>query len=69
MATQDQEENLYQPKDAIGAALKATLVTGAAGTFISSIQNTLTKQNAGAFGIFTRTGTTIAVFCMIWIRD
>lgn len=52
----------YQPKDALGAAIKATMVTGAAGTFISTIQNTLTKQNVGAFGIFTRTGGTIAVF-------
>lgn len=52
----------YQPKDALGAAIKATMVTGAAGTFISTIQNTLTKQNVGAFGIFTKTGGTIAVF-------
>ncbi|KAF7845706.1 hypothetical protein BT93_L1079 [Corymbia citriodora subsp. variegata] len=59
---QDQIEDVYQPKDAIGATIKATLVTGAAGTFISAIQNTLTKQNVGAFGVFTRTGGTIAVF-------
>lgn len=64
MADQDQRTDLYQPKDAIGAAIKATLVTGGAGTFISTIQNTLTKQNVGAFGIFTRTGTTIATFGM-----
>lgn len=52
----------FEPKDALGAAIKATMVTGAAGTFISTIQNTLTKQNVGAFGIFTKTGGTIAVF-------
>lgn len=65
MAEHVEEEQLsagYQPKDALGAAIKATMVTGAAGTFISTIQNTLTKQNVGAFGIFTRTGGTIAVF-------
>ncbi|KAK4611575.1 NADH-ubiquinone oxidoreductase [Fulvia fulva] len=59
---QDQVHGEYHPKDAIGAAIKATLVTGGAGTFISTIQNTLTKQNVGAFGIFTRSGTTIATF-------
>jgi len=63
-ADQDQRPGVeqYQPKDAIGASIKATLVTGGAGAFVSTIQNTLTKQNVGAFGIFTRTGGTIAVF-------
>ena len=64
MAQADQVEELYQPKDAVGATIKATLVTGTAGTFVSAIQNVLTKQNVGAFGVFTRTGSTIAVFGM-----
>jgi hypothetical protein len=59
---QDQVEGIYQPKDAVGAAIKATGVTSLAGLFVSTIQNTLTKQNVGAFGVFTRTGGTIAVF-------
>jgi len=59
MASQD---NVYQPKDAVTASIKSTLVTGAAGALISSVQNTLTKQNVTAWGIFTRTGGTIAVF-------
>ncbi|MCJ1394976.1 hypothetical protein MMC18_007857 [Xylographa bjoerkii] len=59
MASQD---NVYQPKDAVTAGIKSTLVTGAAGALISSVQNTLTKQNVTAWGIFTRTGGTIAVF-------
>jgi hypothetical protein len=29
---------------------------------LSGIQNTLSRQNIGAWGIFTRTGSTIAVF-------
>lgn len=61
-AQQDQMEHEYHPKDAVGATIKATAVTGGAGAFISAIQNTLTKQNVGAFGVFTRTGGTIAVF-------
>ncbi|KAI9860158.1 MAG: hypothetical protein M1813_006268 [Trichoglossum hirsutum] len=56
------EQAAFQPKDAISAAVKATLITGGAGALISSIQNTLTKQNVGAWGVFTRTGGTIAVF-------
>ena len=52
----------YQPKDAVGQTVKATALTTGAGLFISTIQNTLTRQNVGAFGVFTRTGGTIAVF-------
>lgn len=66
MAQQDQVEDLYQPKDAVGATIKATMITGTAGTFVSAIQNVLAKQNVGAFGVFTRTGGTIAVFGMIF---
>ena len=65
-ADQDQRPGAeqYQAKDSVGASIKATLVTGGAGAFLSTIQNTLTKQNVGAFGIFTRTGGTIALFGM-----
>ncbi|KAI9797873.1 MAG: hypothetical protein M1833_005073 [Piccolia ochrophora] len=52
----------YQPKDAVGASLKGTMITGAAGLFISAIQNSLTKQNVSAMSVFSRTGGTIAVF-------
>ncbi|KAK2628936.1 hypothetical protein QTJ16_002039 [Diplocarpon rosae] len=55
----------YHPKDTIKAAIQGTLVTGAAGGFISAIQNTLTKRNVGAWGVFTRTGGTIAVFAAV----
>ncbi|KAK5149844.1 hypothetical protein LTR04_006947, partial [Oleoguttula sp. CCFEE 6159] len=56
------EEHPYHPKDAIGASIKATMITTGAGALISGVQNTLTKQNVGAMGVFTRTGGTIAVF-------
>lgn len=58
------EETPYQPKDAIGGTIKATMITTGAGAFVSAIQNTLTKQNVGAMAIFSRTGSTIAVFGM-----
>jgi len=56
------DEAVYQPKDAISTSIKSTMITGAAGAFVSGVQNTLTKQNVTAWGIFTRTGGTIAVF-------
>jgi hypothetical protein len=64
MAELDQRTDDYHPKDALGDAIKATLVTGGAGAFISTIQNTLTKQNVGAWGVFTRSGSTIGIFGM-----
>ena len=56
------EPPVYQPKDAIGASARATMITGGAGAIISGVQNTLTKQNVSAWGVFTRTGGTIATF-------
>ncbi|MCJ1246542.1 hypothetical protein MMC30_003750 [Trapelia coarctata] len=56
------QERLYQPKDAVTAGIKSTMITGSAGAMVSAIQNTLTKQNVSAWGVVTRTGGTIAVF-------
>lgn len=64
VANQDQITGVYQAKDAIGATIKAAGVTGAAGTFISAIQSTLTRQNVGAMAFLTRTGGTVALFGM-----
>ncbi|KAL9094850.1 MAG: hypothetical protein Q9165_002799 [Trypethelium subeluteriae] len=58
----DPDEVVYHPRDAISSTVKTTAVTTLAGTTASAIQNTLTKQNVGAMGIFTRYGSTIAVF-------
>lgn len=57
-----EEKALYQPKDAVGIAIESTLILGAAGLAVSAIQNTLTKQNVSGWGVFTRTGGTIAIF-------
>jgi hypothetical protein len=56
------EDHQYHPKDAVKAAINGTMITGAAGALVSAIQNTLTKRNVSAWGVFTRTGGTIAVF-------
>lgn len=52
----------YQAKDAIGETMIGGLTTGGAGLFISTIQNTLTKQNVGLAGVFSRTGGTVATY-------
>jgi hypothetical protein len=58
MASEDEQ---YHPKDAVKAAITGTMITGAAGVLISAIQNTLAKRNVGAWGVFTRTGSTITI--------
>lgn len=61
-ADHDPHADVYHPKDALGAAMKAIMITGGAGLFISTIQTSLTKQNVGAMSVFTRTGGTIGLF-------
>ncbi|MCJ1467469.1 hypothetical protein MMC07_006094 [Pseudocyphellaria aurata] len=56
------KDTVYEPRNAFGQTIPATTITGAAGLVASAIQNTLTKQNVGAFGIFMRTGGTVATF-------
>lgn len=62
MASQLTEPHIYHPQDALGAAVKATALTGGFGLFASAVQNTLAKENVGSLGIFFRTGSTIAIF-------
>lgn len=56
------DDDAYHPKDALGGAVRATGITGTAGLFVATIQNTLTKQNVGAMAVFTRFGGTITTF-------
>ena len=63
MVSEDEAvQEVYHPKDAVGKAIEATLILGAAGLTVSAIQNTLTKQNVSGWGVFTRTGGTIGMF-------
>ncbi|PVH88051.1 hypothetical protein DL98DRAFT_479188 [Cadophora sp. DSE1049] len=62
MAPADEQ---YHPKDAVKAAINGTMITGAAGGLVSAIQNTLTKRNVSPWGVFTKTGGTIAVFAAV----
>ena len=57
-----EEEIAYSPKDAIGRVIEVSLVTGAAGLFLATVQNTLARNHSSAFGVFTRFGGTTAWF-------
>jgi len=54
----------YQPQDALGAATRASVLTGTAGLFLAAVKNTVTKENVGAFGVISRFGSTVGVFGM-----
>ena len=56
------EDETYHHVDAITPAIKGTGITGTAGLLIAATQATLTKQNIGVLGAFTRYGGTIATF-------
>lgn len=52
----------YEPKDAIAQSVRSATFTGSAGLLLAAVQNTLSRENVGAFGVFTRFGGTIALF-------
>lgn len=56
-----QPEN-YLERPTIANAMSAAGISACAGLLVSSVQNSLQKHNAGAMGVFTRTGSTIALF-------
>ena len=53
---------VFQERSAVNEALSAGAMSAAAGLFMSALQNSLQRHSAGAIGIFTRTGGTIALF-------
>ncbi|KAK0529022.1 hypothetical protein OC835_004459 [Tilletia horrida] len=52
----------YEHRDALAQGMKGALQAGAAGVLVSAVQNALQTHKAGAMGVFTRTGSTIAIF-------
>lgn len=52
----------YEPQDAIGKAIKNGAMLGGAGLFLAAVQNTVAKENVGMFGIFSRFGSSTALF-------
>ena len=62
MAQAEEDEPMYKPKNAIGDMVTATMIMGGAGLTLSAVQTTLTRQNVGAWAVFTRTGGAIGLF-------
>ncbi|TRX95939.1 hypothetical protein FHL15_003081 [Xylaria flabelliformis] len=60
-----EERRPFHPKDAVKSGLWGALGFGGAGVFFSAVQNSLAKRNVGAWGVFTRTGGTIASLTML----
>ncbi|KAK5261583.1 hypothetical protein LTR40_001931 [Exophiala xenobiotica] len=55
-------DDTYHPQDALAKTVHAITYTGAAGLFLAAVQNTVAKENVGAFGVFSRFGKTIGLF-------
>ncbi|KAI0094821.1 hypothetical protein BDY19DRAFT_44791 [Irpex rosettiformis] len=52
----------YDPKPSLQYASTVALQMAAIGTVVSATQNALGSHSRGAFGVFTRTGSTIGIF-------
>lgn len=57
-----QGDDHYHPVDAVSGGVKGAMVTGGFGLFTAAIQNSLAKQNVGAWGVFTRGGGVVMSF-------
>lgn len=62
MAQSREDEPTYKPKNAIDDMVTATMITGGAGLTLSAVKSALTRQNVGAWAVFTKTGGTISLF-------
>lgn len=58
----DPKEHHFHQRDAIKSGIKGALIGGGAGFVASAVQNSLAKRNVGVWGVFSRTGGTIAMF-------
>lgn len=52
----------FQVRQPVNEAFNAAAASAAVGLLVSAVQNSLQKHKAGAMGIFSRTGGTIAIF-------
>jgi len=56
------EDHHYHPKDTIAASIQGTALCGGVGLLMAAVQNTLQRQNVGAWGVFSKFGGTAATF-------
>ncbi|KAG9015991.1 hypothetical protein FRB90_003911 [Tulasnella sp. 427] len=59
------QEPAFVPRRAVYNASMVALQSAGVGVLISAVQNALAHHNAGAMGIFTRTGGTIGFFAAL----
>ncbi len=64
----EEDSTTYEAQDALGHSARSAALTGAAGLFLASVQNTMAKQQIGPFGVFSRFGGTIGIMGTSWIR-
>jgi len=55
-------EETFHPQDTIARSIRSATMTGGAGLLMAAVQNTVARENIGAFGVFTRFGATCALF-------
>lgn len=60
-----EEEQIYQPKDALKAASQGFMIFGGVGFLFSAVQSTLSKQNVGTLAVFTKFSGTWASFAAV----
>lgn len=58
----DAPKELFLERETLQNGMSAAGISAFAGLLVSSVQNSLQKHNAGALGVFTRSGSTIALF-------
>jgi hypothetical protein len=58
----DDEPSAYIDRAALNDGMNGAGISAFGGLLVSSVQNSTQKHNRGAMGIFTRTGSTIALF-------
>ncbi|WFD34662.1 hypothetical protein MCUN1_001503 [Malassezia cuniculi] len=62
---QSYDKPVFREREALTEALSAGAVSAVAGLFVSAVQNSLQRHQSGALGIFSRTGSTIALFTLV----
>ncbi|ORY68340.1 uncharacterized protein BCR38DRAFT_130335 [Pseudomassariella vexata] len=55
----------FHAKNALNSGMRGALAGGIAGICASAVQNSLAKSNIGAWGVFTRTGSTVATLTVV----
>ena len=54
----------FHQKNSVKSGTHGALVGGCAGFAASAVQNSLARTNVGAWGVFTRSGSTVVTFSM-----